>query len=82
MKKYDFMNETVAIENYEFPKNSNQEVMAKNLGATRILHWSHDSRGRLPNYVMTSINAHGYTVEKIGYTTYVSNTFGLIPKKS
>lgn len=69
---------TQLVSEYPFPKNSNQERIATQLNAKRILFWNHDCRGTLPLYVLNAISAAGYTVEKIGYTTYVSNTFALM----
>ena len=80
MREFNVVQETESIENYDFPANSNQENVAQRIRATRILFWNHDSRGRLPKYALTAIADAGYTVEKIGCTTYRSNTFGLIPK--
>lgn len=75
---FNVMENTQLISEYPFPKNSNQERMAKQLNAKRILYWDHDCRGKLPLYVINAIKLAGYTVEKIGYTTYVSNTFALM----
>ena len=69
---------TQSVSEYSFPKNSDQERKARQLNAKRILFWDHDCRGKLPLYVINAIKTAGYTVEKIGYTTYVSNTFALI----
>ena len=69
---------TQLVSEYPFPKNSNQERRATQLNAKRILFWNHDCRGQLPLYVTNAIKTAGYKVEKIGYTTYVSNTFALV----
>jgi hypothetical protein len=77
MKNY----ELIPIEQYEFPKNSNQENRARALSAEYILYWDHDCRGNLPKYVWKKLEQEGYEIKKIGYTTYRSNTFAIYKKQ-
>lgn len=63
----------------EYCFSGNQEIRAEQIGATHILYWPRDSRGKLPKYVETDLSDRGLRAQKIGGTTFKNTVFGLIP---
>jgi hypothetical protein len=62
------------------PASKQQAIAVQELGATHIM-FRPDERS-LPLWVQKELTEKGLTAIKIGYTTYVSNTYACVPKAS
>jgi len=69
---------SVPIGSYKFP-SAQQKEKAKAVGATRIMKWGYTHE--LPKYAKEQLASKGYRAVQIGYTTYQSSTWALVPKK-